>query len=85
MSYMHVLYQFRDRHTNDGVTLEADAAGRVSLTLEIDRAPARTLVLVDRRATRALGQALLRATDDLAQGLPAAVELEAAGTNNARR
>jgi hypothetical protein len=73
---MHVLYQFRDRHTNDGVTLEADSRGRLLVTLELDGRPARTLVIVNRAAARALGTALLRATDDLTHGGPDAVTLE---------
>ena len=77
MSAMHLLYSFRDRHTNDGVTLEGDELGRLSLTLELDRATPRTLVLIDRAAARDLGRALLAATDQ-AQGGPDSVTLEVA-------
>jgi len=74
---LHTIYEMRDPVTGDGLHAQTDETGRLELTLELDGRPPRTIVLVNRRAARALGQALLDATGDLAHGGPLAVELEA--------
>jgi hypothetical protein len=73
---LHTIYEMRDPVTGDGLHAQTDETGRLELTLELDGRPPRTLVLTNRAAARALGTALLRATDDLTHGGPDAVTLE---------